>query len=168
MYIASTKYESFFDWVFSIEGIITILAILLLIWLIYKFFIDKVDVENKEDVPNIYPPMNNMLYNNQLLHDESFWDGFNGDEAEKQSDINPIREEEPLPPNAIPPSHDFEEDNFEELKVEKEENFVKRSDGLYEKEVTKKVVEDDVLFDDVLKENIPVDESVNITKKEHE
>ena len=165
MFYSSTKYDSLMDWVFSFGGIITIALIILAIWLIYNYFQKKNDDGNDEKLPKYYSASKKTIYDNQYNtefgNDESFWDDINKTNSQQETNIYPTREEEPIPPNAIPPSSYFEEESFEELKVEKD---VK----IYEKEVSKKVVEDDLFFDDVIKENIPIDEPVIIEKKENE
>jgi hypothetical protein len=172
MYYSSTKYDSMMDWVFSFGGIITIGLIILAIWLIYNYFQKKNNNNNDElNQKPIYPQNKRTIYNNQydteFASDDSIWDDLNKTNSQQGSNIYPTREEEPIPPNAIPPSPYFEEEPFEELKVEEKSDFVKRSDGLYEKQVTKQVVEDDVLFDDVKKKDIPIDEPIYIDKKEN-
>jgi hypothetical protein len=184
MYYDNNFFESFIDWVFSFTGIITIALIALAIWLIYRYFeIGKKKNEDNNDLgymPKYYPSNKKTIYddqsNNVSLNDESLWDNFKKSDSQQetksdsQQETNtyPTREEEPIPPNAIPPSHYFEEEPLEELDIKTEEKLVERSEGLYEKQVTKKVIEDDVLFDDIKEDDIPIDEPIIVEKKENE
>jgi hypothetical protein len=174
MFYSSSKYDSLMDWVFSFGGIITIALIGLAIWLIYNYFQKRKNDNDNSNIyqkPNYYPQNKSKIYDNQydteFASDDSLWDELSKNKTMQGSTIYPTREEEPIPPNAIPPSPYFEEEPFEELKVEEKSEYVKRSDGLYEKEVTKQVVEDDLLFDDIKKDEIPIDEPVIIEKKEN-
>lgn len=166
MYYSSTKYDSIMDWVFSFGGIITIALIILAIWLIYNYFQKKKDDGNGNNnmyqQPKYYPQNKKTIYDNQNnteFGSESFWDDMpkadiNKTNSQQGTNFYPTREEEPIPPNAIPPSPYFEEEPFEELKVEEKGN-------------TKQVVEDDVLFDDVKQADIPIDEPILIDEKEN-
>lgn len=116
MFYSSTKYDSFMDWVFSFGGIITIALIILAIWLIYNYFQKKNDDNNSGDnqLPKYYPQSKKTIYDNQYNSefgaDESFWDDVSKINSQQGTNIYPTREEEPVPPNAIPPSSMYEED----------------------------------------------------------
>jgi hypothetical protein len=146
MYYDKNFFDQFIDWVFSFNGIITIALIILAISLIYKYFgIGKKDNDDNEQLPKYYSPQKQTNYDTEFGSDNSFWDGINETSSEQGTNIYPTRDEEPIPPNAIPPSPYFEEELFEELKV-------------YEKEITTKVIEDDIL----------IDEEITFEKKENE
>jgi hypothetical protein len=134
MFYSSTEYDSLMDWVFSFGGIITIGLIILLIWMIYNFFQKRKDDnngnENNDHLPKYYPQSKKTIYDNQHneeFEEKSFWDDINKTNSMQGSNVYPVREEEPIPPNAIPPSSYFEEVNTVEINKsemikEKEEN----------------------------------------------
>lgn len=122
MFYSSTKYDSLMDWVFSFGGIITIGLIILLIWMIYNFFQNRKDDnngnENNEQLPRYFPQSKKSIYDNQYnqeFGEESFWDDINKTNSTQGSNVYPTREEEPIPPNAIPPSTYIEEESTVEI-----------------------------------------------------
>ena len=124
MFYSSTKYDSLMDWVFSFGGIITIVLIILAIWLIYNYFKKKNDDgNNNEQLPKYYPSSKKTIYDNQydteFGNDESFWDDIKKTNSQEETNNYPTREEEPIPPNAIPPSSYIEDDvKIYEKKIE--------------------------------------------------
>lgn len=167
MFYSSSKYDSLLDWVFSLSGIVFILIVVAVIWMAKKYLNNKKSNSKNQNSnnqssnsqsSNIQSSISPLEYTEEMGAEKSFWDEIKG------KDKNPVRDEEPVPPNAIPPSLVYKEYPFEELKIEENCEMVKRSDGLYEKDCTKNVIEDDVIFNDVVEKNIPSNENVTILK----
>ena len=95
MFYNSSKYDSIFDWLFSLSGIICLLLFIGVIWLVVRFMNNT----EKKDKEVYLPPSNKYENENEYASDNSFWD-----DIRESQDNNPQREEEPIPPNAIQPT----------------------------------------------------------------
>jgi hypothetical protein len=92
-------------WIFTLNGILSIIILFGMIYLIVTFTQSqkKKKQNNQKKQPSDSQSGQNYApyqQDNQTAEDKSFWDDFR--KSDKNS--NPQREEEPIPPNAIPPS----------------------------------------------------------------
>lgn len=130
MFYSSSRYDSIFDWLFSLSGIIFILLVIGIIWLITRFM-NNVEKKEKE----VYLP-SNKKYENEYGSDNSFWDDIKQEQAQ-----NPQREEEPIPPNAVTPIPNM-------AVVSEDCDYNMNENGELEKDCTKQIITRDNYVDE--------------------
>jgi hypothetical protein len=130
LFYNSSRYDSIFDWLFSLSGIIFILILIGVIWLIIRVF-DNLKQKNKD----VYLPSNSKN-DNEFGSDNSFWD-----DIKQEKDQNPQREEEPIPPNAVQPTPNM-------AVVSTNCDYSMNQDGELEKDCTKQILARDNYVDE--------------------
>jgi type II secretory pathway component PulC len=136
LFYSSSRYDSIFDWVFSLSGIICILILVGIIWLIVRMY-DNAKQKNTE----VYLP-SNTKYESEYGSDNSFWDDIKQEQGQEKY---PQREEEPVPPNAIPPTSQVVP-NMAVVSEECDYNF--NQNGELEKDCTKQIIARDNFVDE--------------------
>ena len=160
MNYATSETTRFFSWLFTLNGILSVIILGGMIWLIISFIMNNKNGKQNNRPNNSSSGHNFQPHDSEMASEKSFWDDFN-----KNEDF-PQREEEPIPPNAIPPTSTYMQSPTEEMRVRENCDLVKNADGIWEKDCTKQIIEDDVIFDDVVKNDIPMNQDVNIIKEE--
>lgn len=139
MGIATNGDLTFLGWLFTFSGILTVIIVALIIWAIFTFIQkNKNNSQNKQN-QNHFPPK--QQYQSEMDDEKSFWDDFN-----KNEDF-PQRVEEPVPPNAIPPSPTPTYSEVGESSTPVNCEVKLRSDGLYEKDCYKEMTTEGTLAD---------------------
>jgi hypothetical protein len=136
LFYSSSRYDSIFDWVFSLGGIICILVLVGIIWLIVKM-IDNAKQKNND----VYLP-SNTKFKTEYGSDNSFWDDIKQEQGQEK---NPQREEEPIPPNAITPMNQ-PVPNMAVVDTQCDYNI--NENGELEKDCTKKIITRDNYVDE--------------------
>lgn len=134
MHYATTGGNGFFHWMFTLNGILSIIILAGMIYLIISFV--QGQKRNKNNQSNQTPTSSSGT--NIAPYDEanenSFWDDFN------QTEDLPQRDEEPIPPNAIPPSPTYFQPTSQEMNVGQE--MVTEDVNEWQKDCTKKMQDD--------------------------
>lgn len=103
MNYATSGGTGFFNWLFTLHGILSVIILAGMIYLIFRFVQSQKNNKNSNQ-SNQQPNQSSSGQNytsssdSDLTSEKSFWDDININQS------LPQREEEPVPPNAIPPS----------------------------------------------------------------
>lgn len=135
MNYATSGGVGFFHWLFTLNGILSILILAGMIYLIARFVQNSKSKNNSNQQKKSSSSGENIQpYDSEMESEKSFWDDFNVNQQ------NPQREEEPIPPNAIPPSTIAQTPT--QVMMFQEESDSKDVNGLWEKDCGKDMIQE--------------------------
>lgn len=135
MNYATSGGTGFFNWLFTLHGILSVIILAGMIYLIFRFVQSQKNNKNNNQ-SNQQPNQSSSGQNytsssdTDLTSEKSFWDDININQS------LPQREEEPVPPNAIPPTYVMpqQSEKISAFAVSRED---RSDDNLWEKDCTK-------------------------------